>query len=127
MIQALTTLEAHLVPFESSGDAFFRGVYGFAAFGTLGVFYWLKRHFVCTEKQRKIFDYYLDYYQLYENISFIYFSICLPLFYRYEHSIYFHIFQIIFQIIKDQIYPIVCCDGIFYETLRRRSKQEDWN
>lgn len=45
---AQTTLEAHLVPFESSGDAFFRGVYGFAAFGTLGVFYWLKRHFVCT-------------------------------------------------------------------------------
>lgn len=58
-MQPLTTLKAHLVPFESSGDTFFCSVYGFAAFGTLGVLYWFERHFVCTERDRKIFDQYL--------------------------------------------------------------------
>lgn len=58
-MQPLTTLEAHLVPFESSGDTFFCSVHGFAAFGTLGVLYWFKRHSVCTERHRKIFDQYL--------------------------------------------------------------------
>lgn len=47
----LTALEAHFVPFESSGNSFFRGIHGFAAFRTLGVFYWFERHFVCTGKK----------------------------------------------------------------------------
>lgn len=52
LVWTLTALEAHLVPFEASGNSFFRGIHGFAAFGTLGVLYWFERHFVYTGKEK---------------------------------------------------------------------------
>lgn len=54
-VDQLTALEAHFVPFEASGDSFFRGVHGLAAFGTLGVFYWFERHFVCAGNRNETF------------------------------------------------------------------------
>lgn len=40
----LTALEAHFVPFESSGDSLFSRVDWFAAFRALGVICWFERH-----------------------------------------------------------------------------------
>jgi hypothetical protein len=41
----LTTLEAHLVPFQPSCNSLLSGIHGLATFGALGVFHRLERHF----------------------------------------------------------------------------------
>jgi hypothetical protein len=41
----LTTLEAHLVPFQSSCDSLLGSIYRLAALGALGVFHRLEWHF----------------------------------------------------------------------------------
>lgn len=51
LVCKLTALEAHFVPLESTGNAFLRGVHGFAAFRALGVFNGLERHFVYSVKK----------------------------------------------------------------------------
>lgn len=46
-LAAETAFEAHFVPFESTGYALLRCVDRLATLGTLGLFNWLVRHFVC--------------------------------------------------------------------------------
>lgn len=55
-LSAKTTLKAHLVPLQSSGNSLLRGVNRFAAFRAFRVFDWFERHLVYTLK--RTFEYF---------------------------------------------------------------------